>query len=486
MLFIEKILSPTDNYTQTSWLFLKLLALIYFAAFFSLVTQVSGLVGPTGILPFQNVLDNFYQQQGMSAWWKMPTLFWFSASNLALHTVTILGCVFSVLLFLGRWQRLSLIALFILYLSLYHAGQTFLNFQWDTLLLECGFLAIFLIGGANHLLIFLFHFLLFRLRFMSGISKLSSEDPSWSNFTALKYYFETQPLPHIGSWYFHQLPDWILRAGTGFTFFTELIIPFFIFLPRRFRLMAASVTIFMQLLIISTSNHNFVNLLTILLCLFLLDDRIIGFILPKNSPELRSKCDTLKTKFWGIKQWLIPIIAVMIFTASLPRFYAMVTHNKVTPSLAKTGMMIHSYGLGHIYHIFPTMQVERHELQVEGSYDGINWQAYSFRYKPNDISSRPKFIIPHQPRLDWMIWFVPPKYPNQIHWFKLFMRRLAEGSPEVLALLKDNPFKSKPPNYLRVLVYQYHFTNSEERKKTGHWWKRKLLGEFPCVAPRKP
>ena len=136
-----------------------------------------------------------------------------------MHSVTILGCVFAVLLFLGRWQRGSLIALFILYLSLYHAGQTFLNFQWDTLLLECGFLAIFLVGGASNLLIFLFHFLLFRLRFMSGVSKLSSGDASWSNFTALNYYVETQPLPHVGSWYFQQLPEWMLRAGTGLLFY---------------------------------------------------------------------------------------------------------------------------------------------------------------------------------------------------------------------------------------------------------------------------
>ena len=128
MVFFNKWLTPANDQVLTSILFLKLLAIIYFAAFLSMAVQVSGLVGPTGILPFQNILDNLYQHQGSSAWWKMPTLFWFSASNLALHTVTILGCVFSVLLFLGRWRRISLIALFVLYLSLYHAGQTFLNF----------------------------------------------------------------------------------------------------------------------------------------------------------------------------------------------------------------------------------------------------------------------------------------------------------------------------------------------------------------------
>ena len=480
MSFFKNLLKPADNHLLTSYLFLKLLALIYFVAFLSMAVQVTGLVGPNGILPFQNILDNFYQHQGTSAWWKMPTLFWFSSNNLALHTVTILGCAFSVLLFFGRWQRGSLITLFILYLSLYHAGQTFLNFQWDTLLLECGFLAIFLVSGASNLLIFLFHFLLFRLRFMSGVSKLASEDASWSNFTALNYYFETQPLPHVGSWYFHQLPEWMLRTGTGFTFFTELIIPFFIFLPRRFRLIAAGVTLFMQLLIIATSNHNFVNLLTIILCIFLLDDKIVGRFIPKKSSLAKIKPNNWRNTFFTA------ITAVLIISASLPLFYSMVSGNKVTPWLAKSGMLVRSYGLGHIYHIFPTMQVERHELQVEGSYDGVNWQAYTFRYKLGDLSARPKFIVPHQPRLDWMIWFVPPKSSSQMQWFTLFMRRLAEGSPQVLALLKDNPFKNKPPKHLRVLVYRYHFTNGEERKQTGNWWKKEYLGEFPYVAPRRP
>lgn len=478
MAFFKNLLAPAKDYALTSWLFLKVLAVVYFIAFLSMAVQITGLVGPSGILPFKDVLDNFYQYHGISGWFKMPTLFWFSSSNLALHTVTILGCVFAVILFLGHWQRLALIALFGLYLSIYHAGQTFLNFQWDTLLLECGFLAIFLVNGPSRLLILLFHFLLFRLRFMSGVSKLVSDDPSWSGLKALNYYFETQPLPHAGSWYFHQLPDVVLRAGTGFTFFTELIIPFFIFLPRRFRLIAAGVTVFMQLLIIASSNHNFINLLTILLCLFLLDDKIVQRFLPqKTLPGIQSG--------W-ISSTLISVTAVSILTASLTLFYSMVSNNKVTPWLATTGLFIRSYGLGHIYHVFPTMQVERHELQVEGSYDRVNWKAYAFKYKPGDQAERPQFIIPHQPRLDWMIWFVPPKFDNQIHWFKLFLRRLATGSPEVLALLKENPFAGKPPTYLRVLVYRYRFTDWKERLTTGNWWKREYLGEFPYIEPRRP
>ena len=256
--------------------------------------------------------------------------------------------------------------------------------------------------------------------------------------------------------------------------------PFFIFLPRKFRLFAAAVTVLMQLLIIASSNHNFVNLLTILLCLFLLDDKIVSRFIPSTKITAKPKQPGTGHKI------LLPITAVLIFTASLSFFYAMVSHQRLPNWLATTGMTIRSYGLGHIYHIFPTMQVERHELIVEGSYDRINWKAYTFRYKPQNLAERPKFIVPHQPRLDWMIWFVPPKFDSQIYWFKLFLRRLSQGSPQVLALLRDDPFAGAPPPYLRVLVYRYHFTNWEERKRTGHWWKRELLGEFPYVAPRRP
>ncbi len=208
--YLTTPLHRVDNYQLTSALFIKLLALIYFAAFSSLAVQITGLVGVNGILPFNELLHYLYQNNGSLAWLYKPNLFWFSSSDFALMSVTLLGCVVSLLLFLGFKPMWSLIVLFILYLSMLHAGQTFLMFQWDTLLLEAGFLAIFLNNGPSHLLLFLFHWLLFRLRFMSGISKLASGDPSWANLTTLNYYFETQPLPHAGAWYFHQLPEWLL------------------------------------------------------------------------------------------------------------------------------------------------------------------------------------------------------------------------------------------------------------------------------------
>jgi hypothetical protein len=470
--------SGINQNDQVSWLFLRLLALIYLSAFLSLFVQIDGLAGPGGILPFGQLLDHVHEQKGWLAYLRLPNIFWIDRSALMLESVALAGAFFSILLFLGRLERLSLIILFLSYLSLFHAGQTFLNFQWDYLLLETGFLSIFLVGGPSRLALFLFHWLLFRLRFLSGLSKLQSEDPSWSGLNALKYYFETQPLPHIGAWYAHHLPEWVLRFGTGFTLFAELIVPFLIFLPRRFRITAASITIALQLMIIATSNHNFFNLLTILLCLFLLDDRIVGRLLPgrfvpesglpqkKSSPLLR-----------------LSAVIVMLSSAGM----IMVQQGVKLPSYLEQPIhWVRAYGLGNVYHVFPTMQIERHELIIEGSHDGVQWQAYRFRHKPDWLDKTPAFIVPHQPRLDWMMWFVPTKIPVMLSWFDQLMQGLKENRPEVTGLLEENPFADAPPRYMRVLSYRYQFATLAEYERNGYWWKASYLGEFPYVPLRVP
>jgi hypothetical protein len=472
----------------TSWLFLKLLALIFFAAFVSLHGQIAGLVGPNGILPLGEFQEYLSQRYGREAWWWLPTLFWFDNSDAALQGATVAGAVLSLMLLIGVVPRLSLLLMTLLYLSLYQAGQIFLNFQWDYLLLEMGFLAIFLVRGPGWLVLLLFHWLLFRLRFLSGISKLLSGDPSWSSFTTLNYYFETQPLPHVGSWYAHHLPEWLLQAGTALVLFSELVVPFFIFLPRRFRIFAALLTMLIQSSIIATSNHNFVNLLTILLCLLLLDDRIVGWILP----------DALKRKISGNGEpEPLPLVsgitqtalALLIFAISLTSAYRMIG-GSVPRGLQRPMQQVVNLGprlgIGNVYHVFPTMQTERQELQIEGSMDGVLWKPYIFRYKPGPLERAPPFIVPHQPRLDWMIWFVPPQPGNMRVWFERLLYRLWQNEPAVTALLEHNPFSDEKPSYLRVLVYRYYFTTPQERRQSGKWWRREYLGIFPNTPPRSP
>lgn len=479
-------LGISEDHQIVSWLFIRSLAIIYFAAFLSIAVQIAGLVGPNGILPFGEFSALAFQQRGYQAFLYLPTVFWINSSNLALQVVAYAGCLFSVLLLFGYQSKKMLILLFICYLSLFHAGQMFMTFQWDTLLMEAGFLAIFLTAGPSHLVIFLYHWLLFRLRFMSGVSKLASGDPAWANLTTLNYYFETQPLPHVGAWYFHQLPEWLLQTGVVFAFFTELIVPFFIFLPRRFRIFAAVTTIIMQLLIIATSNHNWINILTITLCLFLLDDRLIRKILPAallpTLPAGEIKQADKKPK----SVYLLPVFTVLIIASSISVFLRYIPEIQVPASIRQASMVVRSWGIGHDFHVFPTMQTERQELQIEGSYDGIEWKAYEFKYKPGPLAKRPPFNVPHQPRLDWMIWFVPPQFPEFMYWFDRFIIKLEQGSPEVLELLAHNPFEQGPPRYIRVQAFQYEFTDAQERKDTGHWWKYKHLGLFPNVKPRTP
>ena len=185
---------------------------------------------------------------------------------------------------------------------------------------------------------------------------------------------------------------------------------------------------------------------------------------------------------WGLRPVQL-IAGAAILLTSLTTASNLVFNTKI-PEAAH---WVRNYGLGNPYHVFPTMQTERHELRIEGSYDGHNWQQYLFKYKPNEVTETPQFIVPHQPRLDWMIWFVPPRHPDMRYWFESFMFRLQQNDPSVTALLRHNPFDNKPPpKYLRVMVYRYRFTTEEEKAASGNYWKKQLLGEFPFVPPRRP
>jgi hypothetical protein len=226
------------GYRMVSALFLRLMGLFYLIAFISLGSQVQGLAGSQGIMPIADLLADFTARSGIERYFQVPTLFWLHAGDATLNLAIIAGCAAAVLILLQRWTRPALVAAFLLYLSFYHACQPFLHFQWDGLLLEAGFLAIFLTPHSR-VIILLFRWLLFKLRFMSGLAKLTYSDPAWANLTALDTYFEVQPLPNPLSWYAHQLPEWLLRTGTAGTLVVELLVPFMMFLPRPWRFAAA-------------------------------------------------------------------------------------------------------------------------------------------------------------------------------------------------------------------------------------------------------
>ena len=464
-----------NGYVLVSALFLKLLALIYFIAFASLSGQIVGLAGADGIQPLHILFENATHAYGAQRFLIYPTLFWLDASDTALKAATWLGCAFSVTLFINFRPRLSLVLLFALYLSLFHAGQIFMNFQWDYLLMEAGFLAIFL-RPDSRIMVFLFRWLLFRLRFLSGLSKIVSGDPAWTGLTALTFYFETQPLPHIGAWYAHHLPVWLLMVGAAATLFIELVVPFLMFTTRRLRFIAAWLTIGLQLLILLTSNHNWFNLLSLTLCLFLFDDRALSRVLPRGLVGL-----LLGQQQTGVMNPVYKsattLLAAGVLIISGSQIWEMASGTHIGGEAGHIRSYIEQWNIVNKYHVFPTIEQRRVELIIEGTRDGIHWKPYRFRYKPGALDKPLKFIVPHHPRLDWMMWFVPLN-PIFLPWFEDFLYALLDNAPTVTAMLEQNPFPDAPPKAIRVQAYLYQFTTPEEHEATGNWWKREYLGPF--------
>jgi hypothetical protein len=344
----------------------------------------------------------------------------------------------------------------VLWVSICSVGQDFLSFQWDLLLVEAGFLAMF--ASDALLIVWLFRLLIFRLMFMSGVVKLASGDATWRNLTALQYHYETQPLPTPLAWLMHQLPGALQRGSTAMVFIVEFAVPFLFFAPRRLRVAGAWVTIGLQVLILLTGNYAYFNWLTIALCLWL-------FIEPSSrriawpAAALAAGIGVLSLMTW-----------LEVFGVPLPSG-ALRLADRLGPL-----RVVNSYGL------FANMTTTRPEIVLEGSSDGENWQAYEFRFKPGAMRRAPPIVAPHQPRLDWQMWFAALGSVQQNPWFVRFVEKLLRGEPAVTSLLAYNPFLKSPPKYVRARLYQYHFTRFGE----PGWWRREESGLYlPPVSLRE-
>ena len=472
-----------ETYQVTSWLFLRLLGAIYLMAFASFGVQAGGLVGSHGILPASEFLSAVYQSLGTAAYWNVPTLLWLSRSDVFLRAVCIAGSCLSLFLLFGVNTRVVRIGLFVLYLSLDTAGQVFMSYQWDALLLEAGFLAIFL--GSEVVIVKLFRWLLCRLIFLSGAVKLLSQDPTWRHLTALPVHYQTQPLPTPLAWYFYHLPDWFQRMSVIFVFFVELVVPWFVLAPRRLRLFAGFAITLLQLLIFLTGNYAFFNLLTISLCLFLLDDVTLRRVLPRRLTfRLNKRVHPSGGPVWW--RTVCGIVATFVLFVSGFEMAGELSGRRWAPAEAVI-RAVSPFAIVNTYGLFAVMTTTRPEIIVEGSNDGTTWTPYEFKYQPGDLSRAPLWVQPHQPRLDWQMWFAALGDYRSDPWVLHFLARLLEGQPEVLGLLGHNPFPDVPPHYVRALVYDYRFTTPAERKATGHWWKRELQGNYvPTVSLQKP
>jgi len=472
------------RYDLVSFVFLRLFGLIYFAAFISFAVQAQGLIGSHGILPLAQLVDAIARNAGWQRFFLMPMVFWWSASDLAIQAVCWAGCALSLFVVLNLLPRVSLLLLYVLYLSLLYAGQVFMNFQWDVFLLETGFLALIL-GFAPRTGIWLLRWLLFRFMFMSGVVKLLSGDPTWWNLSALSYHFLTQPLPTPLAWYAAHLPPGVLRFATAATFVIELGLPWLIFLPRRLRMCAAFGILLLQVSILITGNYNWFNLQTMLLCLPLFDDAALRKVLPRRLLA-RLPLATPAPMASPARRWAsaaVAALALLIVFDSLVHMQLRFGGRPPAAALA-VDALIEPLHIVSAYGLFAVMTTERDEIVIEGSDDGILWREYEFRYKPGDLRRRPPWNIPHQPRLDWQMWFAALEDPHHVGWFARFLEKLLQNDPAVTALLAKNPFADRPPQYLRAKFYDYTYTSAQE-KAEGRWWNRRLLGYyFPPVQLR--
>lgn len=503
---------PPKYFWGRKW-FLRALGLIYLIAFASFWIQINGLIGSNGILPAGQFFSAAHEQLGARAVSILPTLCWLNPSDAFLHFLCGGGVFFAVLLIVGIAPAICLVILFAFYLSATIAGQVFLSFQWDILLLETGFLSIFLapwqLWPKRNLLwpgsatpdtqlavsragLFLLKFLLFKLMLMSGVVKLTSGDDCWWNLTALDYHYWSQPLPTVFAWYADKSPEWFKHFSVAFCLVVEIAVPFFIWAPRRLRLLACGLLIFLQLVIAITGNYCFFNLLTIALCLLLIDDAVVRTDRqPVRNGSPASELSVGRVRPIGGPDWpyrtlpdrLSILVAAVVIAGTLP-LNAWLIFSAFDPASRTPGVIrsayerIEPFRIVNGYGLFRVMTKDRGEIILEGSADGIDWRAYEFKWKPGEVMRAPGWCAPHQPRLDWQMWFAALGSPAHNPWLAGLAIGLLQDKAEVIHLLKGNPFPNTPPRYIRAEFYRYRFTTMEERRKTGAWWKRQLLGEY--------
>jgi lipase maturation factor 1 len=274
------------------WLFLRALGIIYFSAFFSLLFQIRGLIGPAGILPAGSYLQAVAQSLGhWQRFWYAPTLLWSSNGSLMLIAMFWAGMIASVLLALNLWPRGMLVVCFACFLSFVSAAQDFSGYQSDGMLLEAGFVALFFappelrpglgrMHPASRASLFLLQWEWFRIYFQSGVVKLLSRDPEWRHFTAMDEYYQNGPLPTWIGWYMQHLPHWFHASTVYATLALELGLVWMFLMPRRWRIICFFIVTPWQIGVILTANYTFLNYLVLAMGVLLLDDRFALTALP--------------------------------------------------------------------------------------------------------------------------------------------------------------------------------------------------------------
>jgi Lipase maturation factor len=410
---------------------------------------------------------------------RAPSLFHLHYSDRFLVLVAWVGVALAAAAALGlpetgpAWLSMAVwLAMWALYLSIVNVGQTFYGFGWETLLLEAGFLAVFL-GPAGTapptLVLWLYRWLLFRVEFGAGLIKLRG-DRCWRDLTCLDYHHETQPLPGPLSWYFHHLPKPLHRAEVLANHATQLVVPFGLFAPQPVARVAGVVIVLTQAWLLVSGNFSWLNVITIVLAAASLDDPLLGVVLPVDPPA--ALADPA-----GWQQAAVVALAAVVAALSWRPARNLVGRRQLMNASFDPLRLVNTYGA------FGAITRVRREVVLEGTDDPTSgpdsaWKEYRFKAKPGDPGRRPPQVAPYHLRLDWLLWFAAMAPPSAHPWMGRLAARLLEGDRATLKLLGPNPFPDHPPRLVRARLYRYRFTTPAERRRTGAWWSRDLVGEY--------
>lgn len=512
------------------WIFLRALAAIYFSAFYSLLFQIKGLIGPAGILPAQQYLAAVGRAMPGLKYWYAPSLFWIASSSHMMMAVTWVGLIASVLAFLNLWPRFSFFVCFVCFLSFVAASGEFSGYQSDGMLLEAGFLALFFAPGGlmpgwgasdppSRASLWLLQWEWFRIYFESGMVKLLSGDEQWRNMTAMDEYYQNGPLPTWIGWYAEHLPHWFHAASAAGTLVMELGIVLMLFFPRRVRLICFCIVTPWEIGVILTANYTFLNYLVLSLGFLLLDDRTLLRFVPVRwrpqaatiAPEMEAPSEERLSILTategsavaedaaataadeiegdGKRRWRraagigrgigLAVSAVMLTWIAYDTTVEMIGIPLRGVSLPMAPVAwLDPFRIANQYGLFAVMTRGRYDIEFQGSNDGENWTPYLFRNKPQLLNEPPRIYAPYQPRFDWNLWFASLGDWHQNDIVPLTEERLLENDGDVLALFKGDPFGQATPKMVRAVLWRYWFTSMDEKRRTGNWWRREYLGLY--------
>ncbi|MFD5374714.1 lipase maturation factor family protein [Streptomyces griseoincarnatus] len=453
------------EYWTSRLVFQKGLAALYLVAFLAAALQFRALIGERGMLPVPRFVARVPARRS-------PSLFHLHYSDRFFAGCAWTGCAVAAALLAGAdslvplWAAMLLwLVPWALYLSIVNVGQTWYAFGWESLLLEVGFLGVFL--GNDEVappvvVLFLLRWVLFRVEFGAGLIKMRG-DECWRRLTCLDHHHETQPMPGPLSWFFHHLPKPLHRVETAANHVTQLVVPFLLFAPQPVASAAAALMIVTQLWLVLSGNFAWLNWITVVLAL-------PAVAWPSDPPPVGD------APLW----YVVVVLAVSALLLAL-------SHAPVRNMLSRRQVMNRSFDPLHLvntYGAFGTVSRVRHEVVLEGTADETpredsEWREYEFKGKPGDPRRWPRQFAPYHLRLDWLMWFaaLSPAYASP--WFGGLVERLLENDPDTLRLLRRSPFPADaPPRHIRARLFRYRFTTWRELRETGACWERTCVREF--------